>query len=228
MNLTLYVNDLVFGPAVVNSVLVTIMLVIFFVVCRIVIKRADPTKPTKGMMFLIEYAHDVIFNFIGESVGDKAFKYVPFIFTIVAYLIVANLLGLFGLTPPTTNINITVAIAIFTLGYIILSGIFAKGLFGYLKDTYIGDLPKPLLILFLPINIIGEVSKLISLPIRLFGNIVSGTLLVAIVLQMLQWAAIPLFPILNGMFDIFAGLMQAVIFVTLAMIWVKDATESEA
>jgi len=219
---------LVFGPAVVNSILVTIILVIFFVICNVIIKRTDPTKPIRGLMFLIEFAHDALFKFIGESVGDKAFKYVPFVFTIVSYLVVANLLGLFGLVPPTTNINITVAIAIFTLAYIMLAGIFAKGLFKYLKDTYIGDMPKPLLILFLPINIIGEISKLISLPIRLFGNIVSGTLLVAIVLQMLQWAAIPLFPILNGLFDIFAGLMQAVIFVTLAMIWVKDATESEA
>ena len=161
MNITIYINGMTFGPAVVNSILVTLLLILFLIICNLTIKRADPTKPVKGLLLLIEYAYDALFNFIGESVGDKAFKYIPFVFTIVMYLVVANLLGLFGLTPPTTNINITVALAIFTLVYIILSGIFAKGLFRYLKDTYIGDVPKPLLILFLPINIIGELSKLI-------------------------------------------------------------------
>jgi len=225
VDITIYIGDHTLSPAIVNSLLVTAALILFFIICNFTISRADPTKSSKGFMFLIEFAYDAILNFISDSVGDKAPKYVPFIFSIVSYLIVANLLGLIGLAPPTTNLNVTVALTIFALTYILLSGIFAKGLLGYLKDTFIGDVPAVLLILFIPINIVGELSKIISLSIRLFGNIVSGTLLMAVVLQMLSWFALPLFPIMNGVFDIFAGLLQALIFATLVMIWMKDATE---
>lgn len=235
MDIQITFGGIILMPTVVASLLVVSFLIIFFIMAGITIKRADPTKSTRGFMFILEVIYNALEKFIGDSVGDKANKFIPFITAVAFYLGIANLLGLIGLTPPATDINITVALTVVTLTYIMFVGIFSKGFGRYLKETYLGDVPKPMLILFIPINIVGELSKIISLSFRLFGNIVSGTLLLGLFLQVVDWlfsllpliAWVPvlLLPFLNAFFDIFAGLMQTFIFCTLVMMWIKTASE---
>lgn len=243
MDIQLMVGDLALTSTITNSLLVVVSLTIFFIICSIIIKKADPTKPSKGIMWMLELIYSELHKFTSNSIGDKEQKFVTFVITVASYLAVANLVGLISLMPPTTDINITVALAISALTYIMFIGIFSKGLLGYLKDTFIGEVPKPMLILFIPISIVGELSKIISLSFRLFGNIVSGALLLGLLTGLLTWlfsAGVPfggilsgalslsLLPVLNAYFDIFAGLMQTFIFCTLTTMWIKTAVVSEA
>ena len=240
MDIRLSFGDLALTSTMTNSLLVIVMLTLLLMIFSIIIKKADPTKPTKGLMGVLELIYSVIHKFTHQSIGDEGQKFVPFVMTVISYLAVANLVGLIGLVPPTTDINITVALSIATLTYIMVVGILSKGLRGYLKDTFIGEVPKPMLILFIPISIVGELSKIISLSFRLFGNIVSGVLLLGLLTQLMAWlfGVIPplggvvsgainvsFLPFLNAYFDIFAGLMQTFIFCTLTMMWIKNATE---
>ena len=237
MNIHLTFGDIMLTPTLVNSLIVIIILMIFFMICGFTIKKADPMKPSTGLMAFIEIIYSSVLEFASNSVGDKAIRYIPYLLTIAAYLAIANTIGLFGLTAPTTEFSVTLSVVLVTLTYIMLSGVIAKGLGGYLKDKFIGDVPWPMLILFFPLNIIGELSKIISMSFRLFGNIMSGALLLGLVSQFFAWL-FSLTPIvgfvlpianlfLNAYFDIFAGLMQTFVFCTLMMIWIQGATERE-
>jgi len=240
MDIHLTFGDIVLEPAIVNSLLVILGLMFFFIICSVVIKKANPTNPTTGFMGLLEFVYSSLHDFSYNSIGEKAGKFIPFVITAAFYLAVANLVGLLGLSAPTANINITVALTITTLIYIMFSGIFSKGLGKYLKDTYIGNVRGFMLVLFIPINIFGELSKIISLSFRLFGNIVSGALLLGLLTGLLGWLftvlvplggiaggafSVTLLPALNAYFDIFAGLMQTFIFCTLTTMWIKTAVE---
>jgi len=243
MDIQLTLGEIVLTSTITNSLLVIAGLTIFFIICSIVIKKADPTKPSTGFMGVLEFIYSAISDFAHNSIGEKGLKFIPFVATTASYLAIANLVGLLGLTPPTTDVNITVALTVIALVYIMFSGIFQKGLLKYLKDTYIGDIRGFLLILFIPISIIGEFSKIVSLSFRLFGNVVSGALLLSLLTGLLAWLftlwmpvggilsgalSLSVLPILNAYFDVFAGLMQTFIFCTLTTMWIKSAVESEA
>ena len=205
-------------PAIFNSVIIVLCLCIFFIICGAKVKKADPAKPSKGLVFFMESVVTGVEAITRSMVGDKKGKFAPFIGFLIFYLLIANTLGLFGLTAPTTNYNVTLSMALFTLTYIAISGIRAKGLWGYLKDTIFGDVPA----LFL-LNIIGETSKIISLSFRLFGNILSGSIMLAVIMFLVGWISLPIMPFLSAYFNIFAGVMQTLIFCVLTMIWLSAA-----
>jgi len=220
MDLYLHIGEnIVIQPAIINSLLVVVCLCIFFIVCGAKMNKADPSKPSKGLVFFMEFAVSGIESIANGMIGDKTGKFAPFIGFLIFYLPAVNLLGLTGLSTPTSNYNVTLSLALLTLTYIAVSGIRAKGFWGYLKDTFFGDVPA----LFL-LNIIGETAKIISLSFRLFGNILSGTVMIAVAVYMLSWLSIAIMPGLSFIFNIFAGVMQTLIFCVLTMIWLQGAT----
>jgi F-type H+-transporting ATPase subunit a len=212
-------GERIIQPAVFNSVVVVMLLCIFFVICGAKISKADPSKPSKGLVFFMEFVVSGIDKIAKDMIGDKGGKFAPFIGFLIFYLLSVNLLGLTGLTTPTSNYNVTLSLALFTLTYIAFSGVQAKGLWGHLKDTIFGDVPA----LFL-LNIIGEGAKVLSLSFRLFGNILSGTVMIAVTVYMLSWLSIVIMPGLSAVFNIFAGVMQTLIFCILTMVWLSGAT----
>jgi len=220
MDLYLHIGEnIVIQPAIINSLLVVVCLCIFFIICGIKMNKADPSKPSKGLVFFMEFAVSGIEKMANGMIGDKTGRFAPFIGFLIFYLPSVNLLGLTGLTTPTSNYNVTLPLALLTLTYIAGSGIRAKGFFGYLKDTVFGNVP----LLFL-LNIIGEMAKIVSLSFRLFGNILSGSIMIAIAVYTLSWLSIVIMPALSFVFNIFAGVMQTVIFSVLTMIWLQGAT----
>jgi F-type H+-transporting ATPase subunit a len=206
-------------PAIINSLLVVAFLCIFFIVCGIKVNKADPSKPSKGVVFFMEFAVSGVEKIAEGMIGDKSGKFAPFIGFLVFYLPAVNLLGLTGLSTPTSNYNVTLSLALLTLTYIAFCGIRSKGIGGYLKDTFFGEVPA----LFI-LNIVGEAAKIISLSFRLFGNILSGTVMIAVAVYMLSWLSIVIMPGLSFIFNIFAGIMQTLIFCVLTMIWLQGAT----
>ena len=211
-------GNTIVNPTVFNSVVLVLVLCVFFIICGNAVKKADPSKPSKGIVLFLEILVTGIEGLVEQTMGVKHLNFAPFIGTLTAYLICANLLGLLGLSAPTSDYNVTLALAVITIVVMIGSGIKAKGIGGYLYDTYLGDFP-----FLLPLNITGELAKPISLSFRLFGNILS--IIMSLIYQALGWFSPLIAPALHGYFDIFSGVIQTLIFIMLTMIWSQGAME---
>ena len=164
-------------------------------------------------------ALEVIVGFIRSQVrelaGEEGDTYVPFIGTLFVFIATSNLLGVVpGFHPPTASLSTTAALALAVFVAVPVFGIARQGLLEYLKQ-YVRPTP-----LMLPFTIIGELSRTIALAVRLFGNIMSGQLAVAILLSLVPF----LFPVALQILGLITGLVQAYIFAVLAMVYIASAT----
>lgn len=151
-----------------------------------------------------------------EEVGLKRpEKYLGFLGTLFLFIVTANLFAILpGYEPPTGSLSTTAALAIAVFIAVPFYGIAEQDFGGYLK-SYL----KPTLIM-LPFNIIGELSRTLALAVRLFGNMMSGTMIVAILL-----VVTPLFfPIIMNALGLLTGIVQAYIFTILATVYIAAAT----
>ena len=141
-------------------------------------------------------------------------RYLPFIGTLFLYIGVSNLLMIVPYyQPPTASLSTTTALALAVFVAVPFFGIAERGLKGYL-ESYV----QPT-ILMLPFNIIGEVSRTFALAIRLFGNIMSGTMIVGVLV-----ALAPLFfPIVMNALGVLTGMIQAYIFAVLTAVYIAAA-----
>ncbi|MEM9905295.1 MAG: F0F1 ATP synthase subunit A [Cyanobacteria bacterium P01_D01_bin.44] len=155
---------------------------------------------------------------IEEISEQPAEPFLPFIGTLFIFIAVSNVLTILpGYQPPTGSLSTTAALAICVFLAVPIYGIKQQGLIGYLKG-YLQ--PNPIM---LPFNIIGELSRTISLAVRLFGNVMSGTMIVGILLSVA-----PLFaPALMRGFGLLTGMIQAYIFAILAMVAIAAATQAQ-
>lgn len=154
---------------------------------------------------------------IREISHDKPGIYLPFIATLFLFILICNLLTIVpGFIPPTGSLSTTAALAICVFIAVPIYGISQKGFGGYFKHFL---RPTPFM---LPFNIIGELSRTLSLAVRLFGNVMSGTKIIAILL-----AIAPLFfPIVMNLLGLLTGVIQAYIFAVLAMVYIASATRA--
>lgn len=144
-------------------------------------------------------------------------RYLPFVGTLFLFIAMANLLNIVpGYMAPTGSLSTTTALAICVFVAVPLYGIASEGPLTYLQH-YI----KPTW-LMLPFNIIGEISRTIALAVRLYGNIMSGTVIVAILLSLTPY----FFPIIMQLLGLLTGMIQAYIFAVLAMVYIASATSA--
>ncbi|MCW8827437.1 MAG: F0F1 ATP synthase subunit A [Gammaproteobacteria bacterium] len=142
-------------------------------------------------------------------------RYLPFVGTLFLYIAMSNLLNVVpGYMAPTGSLSTTTALAICVFIAVPIYGVAAEGSVNYLKH-YV----KPSW-LMLPFNIIGEISRTIALAVRLYGNIMSGTVIVAILLSLTPY----LFPVVMQLLGLLTGMIQAYIFAVLAMVYIASAT----
>lgn len=152
---------------------------------------------------------------IEEVSGQEATRYLSFIGTLFIFILTSNLLELIpGFVSPTGSLSTTTALAISVFIAVPLFGIANDGVGAYLKQ-YIEPTP-----LMLPFNIIGEITRTISLAIRLYGNIMSGTVIVGILLSLTPF----FFPLLMQLLGLITGIVQAYIFAMLSMVYIASAT----
>ncbi len=153
---------------------------------------------------------------IRELGPERPERFLPFVGTLFLYIAVCNTLGVIpGYEPPTGSLSTTAALALCVMLAVPYYGIRERGLVRYLKQ-YLEPTP-----LMLPFNLIGEVSRTLSLAVRLFGNIMSGTMIVAILLVI----APLLFPVVMQLLGLLTGLIQAYIFSMLAMVFIAAAVQ---
>jgi F-type H+-transporting ATPase subunit a len=141
--------------------------------------------------------------------------YLPFVGTLFLFIGVCNVLGIVpGFDPPTGSLSTTAALAICVFVAVPSYGIAHKGL------SYFGQYTKPS-VFMLPFNVMGELSRTLALAVRLFGNVMSGSMIAGILL-----AVAPLvFPIVMQALGLLTGLIQAYIFAILAMVYIAAATQ---
>lgn len=218
---TLNGTEHVIRPTIVNSWLIVIVLSILFIVIGRRFKKMAYDEKPKGIYRLAEIFIEAIDNLTKETMGKANMGFAPYIATLAIYLAIANLLGLIGLTPPTSDYNVTLTLAMITFFLIHFSSIRLNGLGGYLKGYL-----EPISFL-LPINIMGEIAVPISLSFRLFGNVLTGVLLMGLIYGALSGIGMfigPLVtPVLHAYFDVFSGLLQTFIFMMLSMVQISNA-----
>ena len=151
-----------------------------------------------------------------EEVGlRQPEKYLGFLGTLFLFIAFANLCTIFpGYEPPTGSLSTTAALAISVFVAVPAYGIVDSGLRGYLK-TYV----EPTFVM-LPFNIISELTRTLALAVRLFGNIMSGTMILAILLSITPL----IFPIFMTLLGLLTGMVQAYIFSILATVYIAAAT----
>jgi F-type H+-transporting ATPase subunit a len=153
-----------------------------------------------------------------KDVGlDQAAKYLPFLGTLFLFVATCSLcIVIPGFQPPTGSLSTTAALALCVFVAVPLFGVAEQGLAGYLK-TY----TEPTWIM-LPFNLISELSRTLALAVRLFGNMMSGVMIVGILLTITPF----IFPIVMTALGLLTGMVQAYIFTILAGVYIAAATQS--
>lgn len=172
-----------------------------------------------GIQNIAEIIVEGISKFMEDTIGHNSRQYLPLIGTLTLFILLSNLSGLVpGFLPPTSNINTTAACAITVFFATHYYGVKAHGI-GYLKH-FIGPMwwLAPIMIL---VELIGHFARVLSLSLRLFGNIY-GEELVLLILVFLVPVVVPL-PMM--VLAIFTSIIQTFVFILLSMIYIKLATE---
>ena len=144
-------------------------------------------------------------------------RYVNYVATIFLFILFANISGIFGLRPPTADFGVTLTLALIIFAVIQFNAFRTNGVLGYMKS-----LTEPIAVLF-PVNVISEFATPVSLSLRLFGNIMGGTVMLALyygLLPKLVTFGIPAF--LHVYLDVFSGVIQAYVFCMLSMVFIND------
>ena len=205
-----------YGFIKLNNTIVTtwiLMALLVFVSFRITRRLSTGTQLSRQ-----QNALEVIVLAISAQIKEVGLtqprKYLGFIGTLFLFIVTANLCTIFpGYEPPTGSVSTTTALAICVLIASPVFGIAERGIAGYLK-SYLR--PSPVM---LPFNIISEISRTFALAIRLFGNIMSGEMILAILLVITPFV----FPVVMSLLGLVTGVVQAYIFTILATVYIAAA-----
>lgn len=204
------------GIPVKESVVVTwIIMAVVLVLCLILVRNLKVHNPGRKQLILESFV-SWISRFFEGILGRNGRRYVPYLITVIVYLGISNVIGLFGMKPPTKDLNVTAALSVMSIVLIEYAGIRKKGLKGWGKSF-----AQPIAIIA-PINVLEIFIRPLSLCMRLFGNILGGFVVMELLKQLLP----VLLPIpFSFYFDIFDGLIQAYVFVFLTALFIKEAIE---
>jgi F-type H+-transporting ATPase subunit a len=184
---------------------------ILLIVVAVLIRKFKPNAAE----WLIEIIRSIISQVMPEN--ENLNPYLPFLGTLAIFLLFANIFSIFpAMVSPTANLNTTFALSIVVFFAVHVFGIMKKGFWNYFKNF-----SNPIFIF--PFEIISQVSRTLSLTLRLFGNIISTDLIVAIVFVLIPY----LVPLPFAALGMLTGVLQAYIFTILASLYVASAIEVE-
>ncbi len=202
----------------VSLLIICVGLVLFALVVRLNLKDTDG-KPG-GLQNVAELIVEMLDGMVFSSMGKKGIPYRNYIGTLFIFILISNLSGLIGLRPPTADYGVTLALGLITF-FIVQTNNIRFNKFGAFTDLF-----KPLPFLF-PINFIGEIATPISLSLRLFGNILAGTVIMALIYGLLSQVAFFWPGVLHVYFDVFSGAIQAYVFCMLSMVFIQNKIPDE-
>ncbi len=192
-----------------------IIMAVLTVVSMLITRKLRPDVPPNRWRTMLEVIVQGIQSQIEEISRRPSRNLLHFVGTLFLFIAISNLMLVVpGFDPPTASLSTTAALALSVLIAVPLFGITSRGVGGYLK-TYL----QPSIIM-LPFNIISEFSRGISLAIRLYGNIMSGAVIAAILLSVAPF----FFPVVMDVLGLLTGLIQAYIFAILATVYISSAS----
>ena len=202
---------------------VMLILIVFAVAAKRCMAKASEVPG--GFQNVVELIVEKLDGMVDVSMEKSAPKYYNYIGTVFIFILVSNISGLFGLRPPTADYGVTLPLALITFTLIrINKWKYQKPL--TIWEDYCSPLPKWLPI-WVPINVISNLAVPVSLSLRLFANVLSGTAMMALVYGLLGWFATLWPAALHVYFDLFSGAIQTYVFCMLTMTYINNAIGSE-
>ncbi len=201
-------------------ILIVLLILIGFAIAanRCMMKAQEVPK---GFQNVVELIVEKLDGMIDSSMGKSAPKFYNYIGTIFIFILFSNISGLLGLRPPTADYGVTLPLGLLTFTLIW----FNKFKHNKPKALWV-DMCSPLppwLPIWFPINVISEIAIPISLSLRLFANILSGTVMMALIYGLLNWIALAWPAALHVYFDLFSGAIQTYVFCMLTMTYISSA-----
>lgn len=209
----LFGQELYFTTTHVSILIICAGLILFAAVVRCKLKDTDG-KPG-ALQNVAELTVEMLDKMVEGTMGKNGIPYRNYIGVLFLFILFSNISGLLGLRPPTADYGVTLPLGIITFVLIQYNNI------RYNKFSAFTELFKPLPFLF-PINLIGEIAVPFSLSLRLFGNVLSGTVIMALIYALLSKIAIGWPGILHVYFDIFSGCIQTYVFCMLTMVFITN------
>ena len=201
----------IFGIPITDTVVSTWVMMVLVIVIAILIRKF---KPEAGEM-IVETILGLISSVMPENVN--LLKFLPLLGALMIFLLFGNTFSVFPLmVSPTANINTAFALSLVVFFAVHFFGVQKKGFFGYLKS-----LATP--IFMFPLEIVSQLSRTLALTVRLFGNIISTDLIVAIVFSLIPYIV----PLVMTALGLLTGVLQAYIFTILAALFIAAAVEVE-
>ncbi len=178
------------------------------------IRKALLRIPSKRQI-AFELVYSFFEDLVVDTLGKERIRFTPYILTIFLFIWTSNMLGLIpipGLMEPTRNLNVPLGMGIIAVIVVHYFAIKHKGIGNYLKGY-----AEPLFFLA-PLNLIGELSKAVSISFRLFGNILGGAIIILVVSSLVNFIVLPVG--LNLFFGLFVGTIQAFVFTMLSLTYI--------
>tara|TARA_X000000950_G_scaffold157629_1_gene193286 strand:+ start:10640 stop:11380 length:741 start_codon:yes stop_codon:yes gene_type:complete len=212
------------------AMLITVLLIVLFMYIG---SRNLSVIPSRGQTVL-ESTYEFIAGMIGDNIGQEGMKYFSFIFSLFLFILIGNLLGMFPYSFTwTSHIIVTFAIAFFIFIGVTMIAIYKHGLLKFMSFFAPSGVPKPMLILLVPIEIISYLSRPISLSVRLFANMMAGHTLLKVIggfvfvlgaNTFIIGGVLPLafLVALTGL-EIVIAFLQAYVFAILTCLYINDA-----
>lgn len=199
-----------------GTVVSWVIMAVVVILSIILTRNLKVTGALSKRQLLLETVYEKATGFFRDIVGEKGERYIPWLMSTALFIGLSNMIGIFGMKPPTKSMQVTLAMALTSIVLVEYAAYKDKGVKGRLKAF-----TKPLAIVT-PINLLEIIIKPLSLCMRLFGNIIGAF----IIMELIKAVVPVVVPVaLSLYFDIFDGLLQAYIFVFLTALYIKEAVE---
>ena len=207
--------EIIISETLVNTWIVMAILIILAIIARIAMKNFELVP--KGFQNVIEAIVETFDNFVVGTVGRKLSYVAPYFFAVFMFILSSSLFSIFGMRSPTADWSTTFALALGSFIVMIVMGLRHR------KGNYVKSLFEPMFFMF-PLNLVSELAKPVSLSFRLFGNVLSGTVIVILYYSLTPlWAQFGIPVLIHAFFDILFGALQTYIFVILSLSYVNGA-----
>jgi F-type H+-transporting ATPase subunit a len=200
----------------VNTWIIMGALIALAIVTRVKLKKFKEIP--KGFQNVIEFLVETFDNNMRGSARDELMFLGSWFFTLFAFVLISNISGVWNMRAPTADWSFTVAMAMVTFFLIQIMAL------RYRKGEYLKSFLDPIFV-FLPVNIIGEIARPISLSFRLFGNMLGGLVMMTLIYEVTPIFAHFVIPAaLHVYFDLFSGVLQTYIFCTLSLSFINNSS----
>ena len=221
INILSSITEAYLSKSTFNIIVVGLGLMILALYVNSKLKEESTDGAPSTFILLVEFFKETVDGLVKSTMGENNIGFAPYIFTLFIFLIVSNLLGLVGLDSPTANYSVTLSLALVTFFMSKFFSIKTSGIGGHIKGYF-----EPMALLS-PLNIIGDLANPVSLSFRLFGNILSGGLIMTLIKSGFSYISPFILAPLQIYFDIFSGVLQAFIFTMLTMVFVGSSLGNE-